>query len=235
LIVRKNEEKHVSKMPHAESESRRFITKSSSTGIAANKETEVFTRNFLGPDINSASSDDDSSTRISLRSRSIAPDDQVEDHICSTEASSNFQDEAEEPRYSSTQSEDLLQAFERMILGSNSEVLANTIHVPDGKQLFANGTWMSLAALADAPWGFFFFQRPDNWIQLALIPMNHSRRTIILDHIVKAAKSSPLRPVIYREDDEKVTLKLYFYPPYEGEHPVLAESTLDFGGGPPFH
>jgi hypothetical protein len=122
-----------------------------------------------------------------------------------------------------------------MILASNSEVLANTTHVPDGKQLFANGTWMGLATLADAPWGFLFFQRSDNWIQLALIPMNHGRRTIILDNIVKAAKNSPLRPVVYREEDEKVNLKLYFYPPYKGEHPVLADSTLDFGEGPPFH
>jgi hypothetical protein len=99
-VGKHEEEKHVSRMPHAESD----ITKSSSIETAANKETEAFTWNFLDSDIkhNSASSDDNSSTRSSLRSRSIAPDDQVEDHNCSAEFSSNFQDEAEEPRYSST-------------------------------------------------------------------------------------------------------------------------------------
>jgi hypothetical protein len=93
---------------------------------------------------------------------------------------------------------------------------------------------MSIATFDDTPYDFLFFQKPDLWIQLALMPKDCHRKTILLDCIFQAAKNSPLFSLIQRRDHRRVVLRLFFLPIDNENQTTLKEGTLDFRKGPPF-
>jgi hypothetical protein len=100
---------------------------------------------------------------------------------------------------------DLLEAFER-IYGQPSRSTRHKQPQP-GMLFFSAGTHMHIAALDNVPWGFLFFQTPDNWIQTALIPRDYSRKAILLQPLAKAANNSPLRCDIKKDLSKRVAVE----------------------------
>ncbi|CZR66930.1 uncharacterized protein PAC_16831 [Phialocephala subalpina] len=120
---------------------------------------------------------------------------------------------------------DLLEAFGR-ICTRQSLPIRNKQPQP-GRPFFSTGTHMNIAVLDDAPWGFLFFQRPDNWIQPALIPRDSSQKAILLQPLVEATKDSPLWCDI-DENVSKSTLRLFFS--YDcRSRSLLSEVKIEFG------
>lgn len=130
---------------------------------------------------------------------------------------------------------DLLQTFERMFSRGHFRTSSHEAQFNVGQDFIADGTWMSIATFNDTPWDFLFFQKPDHWIQLALMPKDCHRKSILLDCIVQAAKNSPLLSVIQRKDHRRVILRLFFLPMDNENRSTLKEGTLDFSEGPPFY
>lgn len=75
-----------------------------------------------------------------------------------------------------------------------------------------------------SPWVALFFQRPDNWIQLALLPFDHEQDAILIEPpIVEADESSPL--FAYCGQDNTHILRL-FYVRTTGAKRMLREHNL---------
>ncbi|PVH71052.1 hypothetical protein DL98DRAFT_660867 [Cadophora sp. DSE1049] len=120
---------------------------------------------------------------------------------------------------------DLLEAFERIYAPPSLSI--HHKRPQPVKPFLYTETHMDLAALDDAPWGFLFFQRPDNWIQPALVPRDGSRQAILLEPLVEASKDSPL----WCDMDKnlsKSTLRLFFCRESQSEL-VLSEGRIEFG------
>jgi hypothetical protein len=109
---------------------------------------------------------------------------------------STLQDNQDEEDHFSSRPGDLLHTFERMFSRNHFRVSSHEAQFKVGQEFIADETCMSIATFDDTPYDFLFFQKPDHWIQLALIPKDCHRKTILLDCIVQAAQNSPLLSVI---------------------------------------
>lgn len=136
----------------------------------------------------------------------------TEDVLQDTKTDSILQDNEDEEDHFSSRPGDLLQTFERMFSRSRFRMSSHDAKYKVGQEFIADGTWMTIATFNDTPWDFLFFQKPDHWIQLALMPKDCHRKTILLDCIFQAAKNSPLLSVIQRKDHRRVILRLFFLP-----------------------
>lgn len=120
---------------------------------------------------------------------------------------------------------ELLEAFGRICARPSLSICHK--QPQPGRPFFSTGTHMKIAVFDDTLWGFLFFQRPDNWIQPALIRRDSSRKAILLQPLVEATKDSPL----WCDIDENVsnsTLRLFFSCD-SGSESLLSEVKIEFG------
>jgi len=216
----KLQEKSESQQMHTESSSGKYVGKLVEPLDGDTSEKEQNAANELHRSITK-----------SLSSRSTDTGDVLQD----PKTDSILEDNQDEAVDSSSRPGDLLQTFERMFSRSHCRMSSHEAQFNVGQDFIADGTWMSIATFNDTPWDFLFFQKPDHWIQLALMPKDCHRKLILLDCIVQAAKNSPLISAIQRKDHRRVILRLFFLPMDNENRSALKEGTLDFSEGPPFY
>lgn len=91
-------------------------------------------------------------------------------------------------------------------------------------------SWVSAAIEKEASFGVLVFQRPDNWIQLAILPRDHGEATVLETPLLQAMENTPLSCHFKNRNSDSRNLRIYFFTANEGR---LSICTVTFR--PPFH
>ncbi|KAF4955904.1 hypothetical protein FSARC_11719 [Fusarium sarcochroum] len=93
-----------------------------------------------------------------------------------------------------------------------------------------NGTWIGATILEEGRYGVLVFQRPDNWIQLAILPKSLREEAQLGSPLVKAMQNTPLHCHFKQSTSDCLDLRLYFF---TGDKQKL--STCEITLHPPFN
>ncbi|KAH7467487.1 hypothetical protein FOMA001_g15113 [Fusarium oxysporum f. sp. matthiolae] len=74
-----------------------------------------------------------------------------------------------------------------------------------------NRSWVSAAIEKEMSYGVLVFQRPDNWIQLAILPRDHDEATVLETPLLQAMENTPLSCHFDYVDSNSRSLRIYFF------------------------
>ncbi|KAK2472035.1 hypothetical protein H9L39_15915 [Fusarium oxysporum f. sp. albedinis] len=74
-----------------------------------------------------------------------------------------------------------------------------------------NRSWVSAAIEKEMSYGVLVFQRPDNWIQLAILPRDHDEATVLETPLLQAMENTPLSCHFDYIDSNSRSLRIYFF------------------------
>ncbi|KAF5560128.1 hypothetical protein FNAPI_4295 [Fusarium napiforme] len=79
------------------------------------------------------------------------------------------------------------------------------------KSLLDTRSWVSATIEKEMPYGVLVFQRPDNWIQLAILPRDHDKATVLEAPLLEAMENTPLSCHFDYIDSGSRNLRIYFF------------------------
>ncbi|EWG51729.1 hypothetical protein FVEG_16843 [Fusarium verticillioides 7600] len=79
------------------------------------------------------------------------------------------------------------------------------------QSLLDTRSWVSAAIEKEMAYGVLVFQRPDNWIQLAILPRDHDGATVLETPLLKAMENTPLSCHFEYIDSDSRNLRIYFF------------------------
>lgn len=122
--------------------------------------------------------------------------------------------------------DDLSDTITRILLETQSRALDCEPGFPGSRP---TGTLIELDGFPDAPWHFLAFQRPDDWVQLALVPIDRGGSAILLDCVVQVAANSPMLFEVALNQDGHTILRLFVLLGDDTVDCALTECRLDLG------
>ncbi|KLP04171.1 uncharacterized protein Y057_2114 [Fusarium fujikuroi] len=97
------------------------------------------------------------------------------------------------------------------------------------QSLLDTRSWVSADIEEGVSYGVLVFQRPDNWIQLSILPRDHDEATVLETPLLQAMENTPLSCHLkYRNSDSR-NLRIYFF---TAKEKILSICTVVFR--PPF-
>ncbi|KAH7169596.1 hypothetical protein DER46DRAFT_573481 [Fusarium sp. MPI-SDFR-AT-0072] len=79
------------------------------------------------------------------------------------------------------------------------------------QSLLDKRSWVSAAIEKEVSYGVLVFQRPDNWIQLAILPRDHDEATVLETPLLQAMENTPLSCHFEYSDSDSRNLRIYFF------------------------
>ncbi|KAH7187160.1 hypothetical protein DER44DRAFT_800775 [Fusarium oxysporum] len=79
------------------------------------------------------------------------------------------------------------------------------------QSLLDKRSWVSAAIEKEVSYGVLVFQRPDNWIQLAILPRDHDEGTVLETPLLQAMENTPLSCHFEYSDSDSRNLRIYFF------------------------
>ncbi|KAF4499673.1 hypothetical protein FAGAP_4124 [Fusarium agapanthi] len=79
------------------------------------------------------------------------------------------------------------------------------------QSLLDKRSWISAAIEKESSYGVLVFQRPDNWIQLAILPRDHDEATVLETPLLQGMENTPLSCHFDYIDSNTRNLRIYFF------------------------